>query len=168
MARTPPSASEMPEPDADVVLLLEACAARLGDQVLALVRAEVGDDIRYRDGYVFQHLIDGPRTASELARRLGVSQQAASKQVADLVARALVTKQRDPADGRAWLVALSDRGRLAVDAGRRARSGIADDLAAGLGRPAAQTLVASLAGLSDQIGAMDHLLSRQLRPEDGR
>lgn len=152
----------------DVVLLLEACASRLGDDVLAQVRSECGDDIRYRDGYVFQHLLTGPKSISELANRLGVTQQAMSKQVGDLLRRDLVVKNRDPADGRAWLVSLSERGHGVINAGRRARASMSEQLAADLGADVTAYLVEALWRLSEQTGAMEHLLSRRLRPEEAR
>jgi hypothetical protein len=37
------------------------------------------DDLRFADGFVFQQLVPGPLPIGALARRLGVSQQAASK-----------------------------------------------------------------------------------------
>ena len=75
--------SAVPAFERDLVLLLEACTARVDVEVLQAVRAAAGS-VRHADGYVFQHLLDGPITPTELARRLGVSQQAASKQVADM------------------------------------------------------------------------------------
>src|ERR1700748_1656149 len=36
------------------------------------------EDVRIAHGYVFQHLIDNPLTASALAARMGISQQAGS------------------------------------------------------------------------------------------
>ncbi len=161
------SASDVPG-DHDVVLLLEACAARLGDDVLAQVRADHGDDVRFRDGYVFQHLLDGPKSISELADRLGVTQQAMSKQVGDLLRRELVVKHRDPKDGRAWLVSLSDRGLGVIEAGRRARASIARQLVADMGADSMRSLVEDLVLLSETTGAMEHLMNRRLRPEDSR
>ena len=152
----------------DLVLLLAACSARLDDEVLTRVRADLGDDIRFRDGYVFQHLVPGPCSISELARRLGVTQQAASKQVADLVDRGLVTKAPDPDDARAWLVSLSDRGRRAVEAGRLARTAIASELGAQLGAGAMRSLLGHLRDLSERTDALPRLLDRQLRPEESR
>lgn len=152
----------------DIVLLLEACTARLDNDVLARVRSDVGDDVRIRDGYVFQHLIDEPRSISELARRLGVTQQAASKQVTDLVGRRLVTKDRDPTDARSWLVSLTSRGHRVIESGRRARSAVADELISELGGPSFQTLVEHLVLLSDRTDAMRHMMDRRLRPDDSR
>ena len=152
-------------PEHDLILLVQACSARLNDDVLARVRTEVGDDVRIRDGYVFQHIVDGPCSVSELARRLGVTQQATSKQVADLVDRGLVERRRDPSDARAWQISLSERGRDVVHAGRRARRAVIDDLVAALGSDVVTRLVDDLTRLSDHSGAIERLLGRQLRPE---
>ncbi len=156
------------EASTDIVLLLEACTARLDNDVLARVRSEVGDDVRFKDGYVFQHLIDEPQSISELARRLGVTQQAASKQVADLRGRHLVRKDRDPNDARSWLVSLTARGYRVIESGRRARSAVADELARELGGPSFQSLVEHLVLLSDRTDAMRHMMDRRLRPDDSR
>src|SRR5512144_1876855 len=117
----------------DLVLLVQACSAALGDRVLQRVRAEAGPAVRFNDGYVFQHLVAGPVSITELATRLGVSQQAASKQVADLEARQLVIRRPDPADGRVKSVALSRRGWQAVEAARGARRELQDELGRVLG-----------------------------------
>ena len=37
------------------------------------------DDVRFADGVVFQHLVEGPLTIGALAERLGVTQQAARR-----------------------------------------------------------------------------------------
>lgn len=164
MSRTPErDHPEVEDPERDLVLLVQACGARLNDDVLARVRSEAGDDVRIRDGYVFQHIVDGPCSVSELARRLGVTQQATSKQVADLVGRGLVVRRRDPADARAWQVSLSERGRDVVHAGRRARRAVTDDLVAALGSDVVTRLVDDLTRLSDHSGAMETLLGRELR-----
>ena len=91
------------------------------------------DDLRFADGVVFQHLVPGPRTIGSLAERLGVSQQAASKAVADLERRGYVRREADPDDGRARIVALTERGEAAIEAGRRHRAAVEAELADRLG-----------------------------------
>ena len=138
--------SENPPVDVgdDLVTLLQANSAALGDAVLTRVRAEVGADVRYNDGYVFQHLLVGPRTVTQLADLLGVSQQAASKQVADLVRRDLATKHRSVNDARAWQVELSRRGLRCVESARRARAEIRAECEDVLGRPRCIALLEAL------------------------
>jgi DNA-binding MarR family transcriptional regulator len=158
----------MVDPARDLVVLLEACSANLNDAVMQRVRAEVGVDIRLHDGYVFQHLVTSPCSVSELARRLGVSQQAASKHVADLTERRLVVRRRDSRDARSWQISLSARGRRVVEAGRNARRAVTEDLTAALGDATVADLVSRLVQLSTHTGAMDELLRRQLQPESTR
>lgn len=152
----------------DLVLLLQACSAALGDRVLADTRAAAGEQVRFNDGYVFQHLVPGPRSVTDLARALGVTQQAASKQVADLERRGLVRRRADPADRRARLVELSDVGRVAVEAARTARRAIARDVTDALGAERTAELMAAARDLSRLLGAADVMAARRLRPEADR
>ena len=71
---------------------------------------------------MFQHLVPGPLPVGELARRMGVSQQAASKAAAELERLGYLERSPDPADARVRRLALSARGREAVAAGRDARA----------------------------------------------
>lgn len=88
--------------------------------------------------------------------------------MADLVARGLVVRRRDPHDARAWEISLSERGREVVVAGRRARRAVVDDLTAALGHRVVGRLVGVLVRLSDHSGAMGRMLGRQLRLDDAR
>ena len=67
-------------------------------------------DLRFADGVVFQHLVPGPIAIGALAERLGVTQQAASKAVADLERRGYVERAAGAADGRVRHVSLTARG----------------------------------------------------------
>jgi hypothetical protein len=54
--------------------------------VVERLKREGHSGLRHAHGSVFQHLVAGPRTVTELAKLLEVSQQAASKSVAELTA----------------------------------------------------------------------------------
>lgn len=155
-------------PELDVVLLLQACNAALGDRVLERSRERAGPQVRFNDGYVFQHLVPGPLPVGELAQRQGVSQQATSQQVADLERRGLVRRRADPTDARRRLVELSPRGRRAVEGAREARAEIVAELTGVLGERRMAALVAGLGAVSDHTGALARLASRSLRPEADR
>jgi DNA-binding MarR family transcriptional regulator len=88
--------------------------------------------------------------------------------VADLVARGLVERSRDPTDARARLVAHSRRGERAVDAARSSRDAIAREIDELLGSSAASRLLCSLRSLSDEYRAADTMRARRLRPEHAR
>ena len=53
--------------------------------------------------------LEGTRS-TELARRIGISKQAAAKAVKELEEEGLLTRTEDEADGRAFLVSFTDRG----------------------------------------------------------
>ena len=72
-------------------------------------------------------------TIGVLAERLGVTQQAASKSVADLERRGYVARAPDPDDARARLVALTPRGVGAISRAREQRAALAGELAERLG-----------------------------------
>jgi DNA-binding MarR family transcriptional regulator len=51
-----------------------------------------------------------------LAGQLGITKQAASQLVEQLVQRGYLSRDLNPADGRAWLLGLTDRGQACADA----------------------------------------------------
>ncbi|MFG2649282.1 MarR family winged helix-turn-helix transcriptional regulator [Streptomyces sp. NPDC048436] len=66
----------------------------------------------------------GPQRATALAAYIGVGKATMSRQLRALEELGLVTREPDPADGRAWLVRLTEVGRTrfrTVRAGRRER-----------------------------------------------
>lgn len=73
--------------------------------------AELGHpDVRAAHGFAMQAIGAGA-TASEVARRLGVSKQAAAKTIERLVELGYVAQSRDPADARRKLLVPTRRGR---------------------------------------------------------
>lgn len=90
-------------------------------------------DLRTSHGFVIQHVVDGPRPAGEIARRMGVTQQGASKAVGELVRLGYLERRPAPGDARVRLVGLSDRGRDAVRTTRRIRAEVEAELTAVLG-----------------------------------
>jgi DNA-binding MarR family transcriptional regulator len=152
----------------DVVMLLTACHASLSQRVLDETRSGAGPAVRHTDGYVFQHLLVAEPTITELARHLGVSQQAASKQVADLEQRGLVERRPDPRDARARRLALTGGGRAAVERARLSRERIAAEIVDQLGGRAAAQLRRALLDIAVASGAVDLVSQRMLRPEGSR
>lgn len=65
---------------------------------------------------------NGPMSAAALAEIRGVTHQSMRLVVSRLEAAGLVAREPDPADGRGWLMTLTDAGRHAAAAHRQARS----------------------------------------------
>ncbi len=137
----------------DPALMVQVLARRLASLQLADVdRAGVGD-VRESDGYVFQHLLPGPLPVGDLAARLGITQQGASKAVVDLERRGLVRRRTDPADRRVRRVELTEHALRAVDAARASRMAFARAVEEELGARRSAALRRDLARLVDSTGA---------------
>jgi DNA-binding MarR family transcriptional regulator len=88
---------------------------------LAAPRAEAGyGDVREPHFQIFGNIRMGGIRLTELAERAQLSLAAASELVNDLEDLGYLTRRPDPADGRAKLIDLTERGRaLMADAGGR-------------------------------------------------
>jgi len=150
--------------DVELSLAAQFAAWAMLDEVSARLAADGYDDTRFADGVVFQHLVDGPRSVTDLAARLGVTQQAGSKSVADLEARGYVLRRPDPDDGRGRHVALTARGQGIVDAARRHRSAVDAEVADQVGPRRAAAARRTLLDVVKALGAEPALRSRRVRP----
>jgi DNA-binding MarR family transcriptional regulator len=134
----------------------------LAEEQQRRLAAEGFADVRFNDGFVFQHLIEGPIGAAALAERMGVTQQAASKAVADLERRGYV-QRAETGDGRARPAELSARGRAVVEAGRRHRAEIERGLAERHGPERVEAARALLLDVLDTTGAATAVRGRRVR-----
>ena len=150
--------------EADLSLLSLFAGWALADELQARLAADGFADLRFADGFVFQQLVPGPATIGTLAAAAGVSQQAASKSVADLERRGYVRRHADPADRRARHVALTPRGEAAVAAGRRHRAALDDELARRLGPRRVAAARRLLAEAIESLGAGERIRGRRVRP----
>jgi DNA-binding MarR family transcriptional regulator len=121
-------------------------------------------DLRFNDGAVFQHVLAGPLSITELAARMGVTQQAASKAVAQLERRGLLERRASATDARARLLHLTAAGRATIEAGRRYRAVLEDELAAEFGAGRVADARALLAEIITRFGADDAVRTRRIRP----
>jgi DNA-binding MarR family transcriptional regulator len=121
-------------------------------------------DLRFGDGVIFQHLVDNDVTVTDLAERMQVSQQAASKAVADLRDRGWVQQRVDPQDARARRIGLTERGRAAIEAGRRIRSDLVAETAALHAAPDLQATRRVLAGVIARHGSDSAVRGRRVLP----
>ncbi|GAB3926916.1 MarR family transcriptional regulator [Kribbella albertanoniae] len=136
----------------------------LADELQRRLSTDGFADSRFADGVVFQHLIAGPTTITTLAERLGVTQQAASKTVADLQRRGYVTRRTDPTDARAKQVALADRGTAIITAARHHRAAVDAELRNALGNNRVEDARQLLLDTLTHLNATPALRTRTLRP----
>jgi DNA-binding MarR family transcriptional regulator len=134
----------------DLGILLALAYQRFVGELHSELATHGMTDIGRSDGYVFRALDEGPLTVSALAARLSVSKQGAAQIVADMEARGLVVRRPDPDDGRARLLALTDRGREVYAAARRFHRTFERRLAQELGDGPVAGLVATLEHLAGE------------------
>lgn len=103
----------------DLGILLGLAYQAFTDELRADLYARGFTDLGSAYGYVFRALADETLRLSDLAKRLGMSNQGAAKIIDEMDARGYVTRGSDPDDGRAKTLLLAPRGRAALAAARR-------------------------------------------------
>jgi DNA-binding MarR family transcriptional regulator len=129
---------------------LATFVAHAYDQRVQAALDEAGlTGLRHAHGYVFQHLLSVEPTLGELADRMEVTQQAASKVVTELADLGYLERVVDPDDARVRRIRLTARGRLAVERSRQTRAALERELTEVIGSldAARSTLVAALRAL---------------------
>ena len=124
---------------------LLSAAAALVDGIHAGVAARGYDDLRPTHGFAFARLAPDGATVSELASHLGMTKQAASQLVEELVAKGYVERREHPHDARARLIVLSRRGWACTRAADQAAAAAVRPWARTLGEQRLQALIADLA-----------------------
>jgi DNA-binding MarR family transcriptional regulator len=140
------------------------CGLALNEDVMRRLKDRGHGDLRFSHGFVVQHLVEGPVAVGELARRMGVSQQAASKVTAELESLGYLERSSDPSDGRVRRVGLSKRGREAIEDTRAARAEVAELLAERLGTRRVNTLRRGLLDALEAAGGMEAVRARRVPP----
>ncbi|MBO9533640.1 MAG: winged helix-turn-helix transcriptional regulator [Solirubrobacteraceae bacterium] len=146
----------------DFVTLLGLVGPLLGERVVVEVAKAGFHDLRPAHGRIFQHLLRGPQPVGQLAGLLGISPQAVSRSVRELVTNGYVDVGTGP-DARVREVALSTRGRAAIAAARAARREVIDEIAARRGRDRVQLASDLLIDVLADLGALEPALARTLR-----
>jgi DNA-binding MarR family transcriptional regulator len=149
-------------PRADFLSVVSLAGAAIDGKVLARL-AEAGfDDIRPGHGYLIQRLLTGPQLITAMAVDLGVSQQAVSKMVKDLMRLGLAAQRIDDQDGRRRPITLTERGRAVVETARIARDEIERDLRMTVGATDLETARRVLDTLMDRFGLGTQLIERKV------
>ncbi len=164
----PPKTSPQDGPPEPAELDLGTLALFVGQACAEAVQRDLArlgfGDVRFSHGYLFQHLVSAEgRAITELARRLGVSQQAASKSIAEVERLGYVEMVRDPTDARRRIVRLTRRGRAVIMAARRARLRLERTLTREHGARALAGCKATLAAILDGLGGTEAVRQRRIR-----
>jgi len=130
-------------------------------QVLAEMQRAGYGDLREAHGFLVQHLLRGPHSVGELAKLLGVTQQAVSKTVAELVRAGYLEIQAGD-DARVRLVRLAERGHAAVLASRRIRERLEQRLLKTLGVKRARALRLALTDALQELGGVPAVKGRRV------
>ena len=134
---------------------------RFNELVLDALLAAGFAGIRHAHGYVFQHLLAGPMAVTELSRHLGVTQQAASKTVAELTSLGYL-EDAGSSDARVRRVALSERARAAIEKTRSIRAGYQRRLSKKHGAEVVRAR-RLLASVLEELGGAQAVRTRKVR-----
>jgi DNA-binding MarR family transcriptional regulator len=129
------------------VHLLFKAARLLNERALARLRERSHKPIRFAHTALLPHIDHDGTRLTELARRLGVSKQAAGQLVDELEAMGLLERAPDPADARAKLVRFSRRGKRGLLAGLAVLGELEEELRLLLGDAEMSALHGALAAV---------------------
>lgn len=122
------------------------------EELFARLATEGFDDLRPAYSPVFQHLERGGTRIGVLAERAQMTNQSMGYLVDALEERGYVERRPDPADRRAALVVITDRGRKEIAAARRLIAEIEHDWEGRIGPRSMAALWEALAALSTALG----------------
>jgi len=156
-----PAASDLPA-GLDLAYAGLFLGLRVNELVANRLSAAGFEDVRESHGYVLQHLIEGDRSITELAGRMEVTQQAASKVVAELISLGILETATGD-DRRAKRIRLSKRGWHAVQSARRARRLIEKRLLSAVGSEPYETTRTILLACLQALGGIQRVRTRRIR-----
>ncbi|HZF90574.1 MarR family winged helix-turn-helix transcriptional regulator [Streptomyces sp.] len=121
--------------NSDALSLTAALLAAAGELTRRINEGVVarGFEGRPAYGFAFTRLARGGATVTELAAHLGVTKQAASQLVDELVRKGYVERRAHPVDARARLLELTERGRACTRAAEEAAAEVVAEWSALLG-----------------------------------
>ena len=134
--------------DADLLalpLLLFSAATTLVDTIHAGVEARGFEGLRPAHGFTFVYIAAEGASIAEIGDHLGMTKQAASQMVDELLRRGYVASGPHPRDARAKLITLTEQGRAVTRAADEASIEAGRDWVEVLGAERVGELVADLA-----------------------
>jgi DNA-binding MarR family transcriptional regulator len=153
-----------PRPGYALPLLLAGAFRGLVDRLHEELARQGHPGVRPVHGFALQALGAEGATTTQLARRLGVSKQAATKTVASLEALGYAEQRRDPSDARSRPVAMTDRGRDCLARSAAIFSSLRAELAEEIGEDAAVALEDALEALAGWGGGSPVALPGRVGP----
>jgi DNA-binding MarR family transcriptional regulator len=150
--------------DLDLTLASLFAGQALNEEVRRRIEARGFTGLRFGHGFLVQRLLEGAQPVGALARDLGVTQQAVSKTVAELERLGYAERRPGPGDARVRLVALTERGREAVEAARAARAEVVAELRARLGPRRVDAAARLLREVIELHGGGADVRARRVRP----
>jgi len=105
-------------------------------------------------GAMFHIHREGTCGVTELGNHLDVTSAAASQMLDRLVQQELILRTEDPDDRRVKQIELSDKGKLLLEEGIRARQRWVEDLVESLSQVEKDTIKAALDTLNDKVRAL--------------
>jgi DNA-binding MarR family transcriptional regulator len=136
---------------------------RVNELVMERMKESGFEGVRERHGFVIQHLIERERTITQLAERMEVTQQAASKTVAEMIKAGALEMVRNRDDRRTRVIRLSKRAQEAVRVSRRERQKLERRLIAVVGKDSYVTAQKTLRRCLEAFGGLDRVESRRVR-----
>ena len=126
---------------------------------LAIVTGRLNRRLRSASGQLSHGLLSalatiskqGPLRLAELAQLESVSAPSTTRLVAELESKGLVSREPDPADGRAVLLSITPEGEIAVAAARAARAEMVAELFEALNTGEISAIAAAVPALERAI-----------------
>ena len=141
--------AEADEGPLDVALLCFIVHRAMEDRVLRDLAAAGFGDVTVAQARVFARIGPAGTRVGELAEQARVTKQTAGFLVDALESRGYVRRVPDPADARARLVVIAERGLAAVEVARRTEAAVQAEWTRHLGRRATTQLRATLTRLRE-------------------
>lgn len=147
-------------PPADLLSQISIAGAAIDARVLDGMADAGFHTVRVSHGYLIQRLLLGPQLITAMAADLGVSQQAMSKMVKDMIRLGLAAQHIDEHDSRRRPITLTEHGRAVVDKARAVRAELEATLRE-VESDADLAVTARVVGvLLSQLGLDQHVASR--------
>lgn len=136
---------------ADLALLLLGGFRALADAATAELAVRGHEKIRPVHDFAIRNIDAGADTASELARQLGVSKQAAAKTIAFLEQRAYISGETDARDSRRRRFSVTDEGYALLRTGEQVFDELREQWAERIGAAELDRLEEALSDLGIRI-----------------